>query len=379
MKLQRIMALLKKNFKLVVREPALLFLLIIFPVVLTLAFGGAFGALGAGNGNQTYKVGIVDHDTSAWSTKFGGNLSATGVLTTQDFTDNKSALDELRNGRLSAVIIIPAGFGASIDSYLVNPGNPNLWTNTTVSVSVDQGSIVARAAIPPVVQQALITTMSGSQPSFESSVSLGDPAMVDASQLTQFDGMVPGLFAFAAIFITMTVAQTVVGEREQRLLRRIGITPTTAGDVITSHVLSNTVMGMVQVGLIFLLSVLMGFHFVGGVEEVLFAFLILAVFAMCNVGFGLIVTSISKSAGAASGFSMLVILPQMFLGTYVPAPQAASMFVPSYYVTDSLNTLFLRGGDITSPVVWANFGIVCVFTAVVIAVGVLLYRRLAQK
>ncbi len=379
MKLQRIVALLKKNFKLVVREPALLFLLIIFPVVLTLAFGGAFGALGAGNGNQTYKVGIVDHDSSGWSTKFVGNLSATGILTTQDFSDNQSALDELRNGRLSAVIIIPSGFGVSIDSYLADPDNSSAWTNTTVSVSVDQGSIVAKAAIPPVVQSSLMTTMFGSQPSFKSSISLGDPALVDASQLTAFDGMVPGLFAFAAIFITMTVAQSVVGEREQKLLRRIGITPTTAGDVITSHVLSNTVMGMVQVGLIFLLSVLMGFRFVGGVEEVLFAFLILAVFAMCNVGFGLIVASISKSSGAASGISMLVILPQMFLGTYVPAPQAASVFVPSYYVTDSLNTLFLRGGSVTSTVVWINFGIVCLFTAVVIAVGILLYRKLAQK
>lgn len=379
MKLQRITALLKTNFKMVIREPALLFLLIIFPVVLTLAFGSAFGALGSGNGNQTYKVGIVDHDHSAWSTKFVGNLSATGVLAIQDFSDNNSALDELRNGRQSAIIIIPAGFGTSIDSYLANPGNPSLWTNTTVSVSVDQGSIVAKAAVPPIVQQVLITTMFGSQPSFESSVSLGDPALVQASQFTAFDGMVPGLFAFAAIFITMTVAQAVVGEREQKLLRRIGITPTTAGDVITSHVLSNTVMGMVQVCLIFVISVLMGFHSVGGVAEVLFAFLILAVFAMCNVGFGLIVASISKSSGAASGFSMLVILPQMFLGTYVPAPQAASVFVPSYYVTDSLNTLFLRGGDITSPVVWVNFGIVCLFTVAIIALGIVLYRKLAQK
>ncbi len=111
----------------------------------------------------------------------------------------------------------------------------------------------------------------------------------------------------------------------------------------------------------------------------LFAFLILAVFALCNVGFGLIVASIAKNAGAATGFSMLIILPQMFMGTFVPAPQAASMFVPSYYVTDSLTTLFLRGGNVTSPVVWANFGIVCLFTAAVITLGVILFRKFAQK
>ena len=36
---QRILALVKKDLKHMVREPALLFLILLFPVVLTLAFG----------------------------------------------------------------------------------------------------------------------------------------------------------------------------------------------------------------------------------------------------------------------------------------------------------------------------------------------------
>ncbi len=363
----------------VIREPAMLFMLIVFPVVLCLAFGAAFGALGAGNGSQTYTVGVVNHDTSTWSTRFVGNLSATEVLKVQSFSDDEAALEELRNGRLSAVIIIPADFGASVISYLEHHDDPSFWTNTTVSLSVDQGSYVAKAAIPPVVQQVLVTTLFGTQPAFESSVSIGDPALVTTSSFTQFDGMVPGLFAFAAIFITMTVAEAVVGEREQRLLRRISVTPTTSGDVITSHLLSNTTISILQVGLVFLIATLMGFQAVGGVGEILFAFLIMAVFALCNVGFGLIVASVSKNAGAATGFSMIIILPQMFLGTFVPAPQAISMIVPSYYATDALTSLFLRGASVTSPVIWTDFGIVCVFAVAIIALGVFLYKKFGTR
>jgi ABC-2 type transport system permease protein len=378
MKAQRIVALLKKNFKMVVREPAMLFMLIVFPVVLCLAFGAAFGALGAGNGSQTYTVGVVNHDASMWSSRFMGNLSATEVLKVQSFPDNETALEKLRNGRLSAVIIIPADFGASIDSYFKDT-NPLNWINTTVSLSVDQGSYVAKAAIPPVVQQVLVTTIFGTQPPVQSSVSIGSPALVTASSFTQFDGMVPGLFAFAVIFITMTVAEAVVGEREQRLLRRISVTPTTSGDVITSHLLSNTTISMLQVGLVFLIATLMGFQAVGGVGEIIFAFLIMAAFALCNVGFGLIVASVSKNAGAATGFSMIVILPQMFLGTFVPAPQAISMIVPSYYATDALTSLFLRGASVTSPVIWTDFGIVCVFAVAIIALGVFLYKKFGTR
>jgi hypothetical protein len=69
---------------------------------------------------------------------------------------------------------------------------------------------------------------------------------------------------------------------------------------------------------------------------------------MCNVGFGLITATLAKSPGAATGISFIFIIPQMFLGTFVgfamsPSAQAAGRFVPSYYVTDALTSLLLRG------------------------------------
>jgi len=357
----------------------MLFILIIFPVVLSIAFGAAFGGLGAGNGNQTYEVGVVDYDNSTWSSRFMGNLSATEVLNIQEFPDNNSAQEKLQTGRLAAVVLIPANFGISIEYYLGNQTDPSMWLNITVGLFVDQGSLVAKNVIRPVIQQTLLTTIFGSQASQPTSILIGDPKLVAALNLTEFDYMVPGLFAFAIIFIGMTVATAVVGEREQRLLRRISVTPTTSGDVITSHLISSTTMAMIQVGLVFLIATLMGFRSVGSVEQVLFAFLIMAVFALCNVGFGLIVASIAKNSGAATGYAMIFILLEMFLGTFVPVPQEVSMFVPSYYATDALTSLFVRGAPVTSPVIWTDFGIVCAFAIGIIALGVILYKKLGTR
>jgi hypothetical protein len=78
MKVQRVSALVTKELKKLVREPANLFMAIIFPIFMTVAFGAAFGGLGSGNMDATYTVGIVDLDTSAnpvWAQAFKEGIS----------------------------------------------------------------------------------------------------------------------------------------------------------------------------------------------------------------------------------------------------------------------------------------------------------------
>ena len=51
---QRILALVKKHLKGTIRDPATLFMIILFPVMITLAFGISFGAIG-GSQSTTYQ------------------------------------------------------------------------------------------------------------------------------------------------------------------------------------------------------------------------------------------------------------------------------------------------------------------------------------
>ena len=97
-----------------------------------------------------------------------------------------------------------------------------------------------------------------------------------------------------------------------------------------------------------------------------FAFILVLVFSVSNVGFGLITATIAKSSGAATGLSFLFVLPQLFLGTFVGASlsggaQIAGKFVPSYYVTDALTSLFLRGAALRSVTVLLDLAVVSAF------------------
>lgn len=364
-----------------IRDPAILFLIVLFPVILTLVFGVAFGAIG-GDQSVSYQVGVVNMDKGVyqWSHTFVETLTTTEILNIQVYTDTESGQKDLNQGKIQAVIVIPELFGESCNSFFTAPDDPSSWVEATVELYLDSGSLFATQAIPPLIQQVLVATISGDQPSPSIPVHLGIPSLMEAERLTMFDYMAPGIFAFAAIFLIMTVSQSFTVDRERGLLRRINTTPATSAEFMMGHAVSNMVAAVVQVALVFVMAFLVGFSTRAGAAQILLAFVIVTAFALCCVGFGLITASVSKSPGAATGISFIFIMPQMFLGTFVSAgfsstAQAAGRVVPSYYVTDALTSLLLRGAPVTSPTVLLDLAVVVVCSVVVLVLGVLLFEK----
>jgi len=381
---QRVFSLARKDLKKMIREPATLFLIILFPIILTLAFGAAFGAIG-GSQQTTYQVGAVNMDSTGpykqWSQRFIGNLTDTEILAIQDYLSNETAQADLAQGKVQAVLLIPSNFGQSCNSFWMAPTNPSLWVNTTVQLYLDSGSMFATQAIPPIIQQVLTTTLYGSQQiSVPKPIQVGSPSLVEASKLTAFDYMAPGIFAYAAIFLTLTVAQSLTTDRENGLLRRINTTPTAPSEFMTSQVISNMIAALIQVALVFAMAFIVGYRPKGDVVSLALAFVIMSIFALCNVGFGLITATITKSPGAATGLSFVFILPQMLLGTFVgaalsPSAQVVARFVPSYYATDALTSLFLRGAPPSSTTILLDLSVVSICSIVVMLMGIVLFRK----
>lgn len=386
MKAGRVLALSKKEWKRMLREPAVLFMIILFPVMLTVAFGASFGAT-AGSQPSTYSTAVVSLGTgvnSTWSGQFVQGLSNSGVLKVQPYSNNATAQSALSQGQVQAVVVIPGSFDASVQSYRSHPSDPALWQNSSISLYVDKASLVSAQVIPSVVQQVLNTVVLGVKPTaVPSPVSISNLSLVQSTPQTVFDTFVPGLFSFASIFLIMMVAQSFTGDRESGILRRIIITPTAASEVMTSQVLAYLVIGAVQALLVFLSAYALGYRPSVGLGAVALGLGIASVFSISNVGFGLITATISRTAGAATGISFLFLLPQMFLGTYVSmalssSAQVASRFVPSFYVTDALISLFTRGAAITSTAVVSDLAIVGMFSVAILLAGTALFRRFGR-
>ncbi|MFX1416220.1 MAG: ABC transporter permease [Promethearchaeota archaeon] len=382
MDLQRVVALLRKNMKKLFRDKGTLFLLILFPVVLTTVFGFAFGGIGE-SGPQSFEIGVANLDDSSgnseWANGLLSNLSENEGVVLVLYDDNETGQAELLQGNIDALIIIPAGFGDSCQSYWSFPLNGSSWTNTSIGLYLDSGSLLATIAVPPIVQQVFLSTLFGdAQVSVDVPVKLTEPQFISADAFSQWDFMVPGMFAFSAIFITVIVAQSTTVERSEGLLRRMSTTPLTSSEYMLSQTISYMTISVLQVAMIFLTSYLIGYRPATGIFGIGFALVILAVFSLSCVGLGLIAATFSNSADGATGLAFMIAMPQMFLGTFMPLggiAEAIASIMPSKYVTDALTTLFLRGAAITSLSIWIDLALVVTAGVAVVLAGTLVFEK----
>ena len=379
MKRQRVIALTKKEMKKTIREPAVLFMIFLFPIIFVFAFGAAF----SGGEQPTYKIGTVNNDqgnsVNASQTLLTA-MSDTKILNLQTYAENSTAQNDLAQGSIQAVIIIPSDFSQSFSTYQATPNDPTAWRNITIALYIDKGSLVATQAIPPIIQQILTSLIGQNQQAPASPFQLEIASLVDVKVPSAFDFMAPGMFTFASIFLIMMVSQSFTQDRENGMMKRIRITPTTPTEFMTSQVVSYMIIALAQAALLFAMMYVMGFRPTVGLSTYAFTFILVLLFSLSNVGFGLITATLAKTSGAATGIAFLFLLPQLFLGTFVGASlssgaQIAGKFVPSYYVTDALTSLFLRGAAITSPTVLLDTAAVSVSCIAILAVGIILYGK----
>ncbi|MEM0095808.1 MAG: ABC transporter permease [Candidatus Bathyarchaeia archaeon] len=376
MNFQRINALTKKELKKTFREPAILFVIFLFPLVFVLTFGVSFGGLG---GSQpVYNIGVVNMDSGGLSQAFIEALSNTTLLNVHVYADNQTAQNDLSQGKIQAAIIIPADFSQSLASYYAAPNKPSSWVNATVLLYLDKGSVVATQAVPPIIQNVLAAFLNQKAP--PSPVNVQIASLIETKPVSAFEFMAPGMFTFASIFLIMMVAQSFTQDRENGMLKRIRTTPITPAEFMASQVLAYMLIALIQAVLVFAAVYLLGFRPAVSFSAYLLAFLFILVFSLSNVGFGLITATVSKTSGAATGISFLFVLPQLFLGTFVGASlsstaQTVSRFVPSHYVTDALTSLFLRGASATSPTIILDLAVVTLSCIAILAVGVILYAK----
>jgi ABC-2 type transport system permease protein len=188
--------------------------------------------------------------------------------------------------------------------------------------------------------------------------------------------MVPGLIAYACIFIIMTIAQSFSSERQEGLLRRMNTTPMTSSEFMGSQIITNILISILQVIIVFLVAVLIGFKPEGGIGSIFLAFPIIGLFSLSSVGLGLITATISKTPEAATGMSFIFILPQMFFGTFLPitdTTRSIAMLMPSHYVVDALTMIF-GGNGINASVVF-DLGVISIVSVIIIVTGIILFSK----
>ena len=203
-----------------------------------------------------------------------------------------------------------------------------------------------------------------------------------APDMTHFDYLLPGVMGYAVIYMGMMVALGLVEYRKSGLLKRVQATPVSPTTYLGSHIIANMIIGTVQGLIVLLVAWLLGFRPLGGIAGLGLAAIFLALLSITAVGLGLMTAAVSKETGAASGISVIFIVPMMMFGSLLAVfnetTRNIAQFMPNYYVSDALSTIF-HLGHTTDPSVWQNLLILTAISAVLGLAGMQLFKRTAYR
>ena len=308
--LQRIWAVLQKEFIQTFRDRGTLIMMLSLPIIQLLLFGYAVDM----NVEHIPTV-IADQSLDSASRAY-----ITAMVNSQYFDDilyvasEADVIYEMDMGRAQAGIVIPPNFAGRVErgdaQVLFLLDGSDLFTvqsgyNMATTIAQAHGTDVlmrkvARAGLP-----------------FKADLPLDARTRILYNpDLTQLWFVVPNIVAM--VMQTQTIAMTaaaVVREREAGTIEQILVTPILPGELLIGKIIPNIVISIINVlTVIFFGNVVFGVPFVGS----FWLFCALAIlYVFSGLGLGLLISTIAQNQNQAQQLVMMVMFLGVVLGGYM--------------------------------------------------------------
>lgn len=375
------------------------------PLVLIFILGSALG----GAMESNIKVGVVDlsrgHATAAGGEKPPSDELVSGMLESKRLADlfdiqqlpsERIARTLIREGKLAAALVIPAGFDEDVASgravnlvVLKDPGSQTasgIWESvvnafatqfSAASVSVrtvvetvqrgnplamrGAGALVARAVEAVTAEDAL------------DGVSVVDARAKGVTPVTPIDYYGLSMVAMFLMFGAMFGAFSTIKENREQTMNRLLTTPSPRAVIVGGKMLSVFMLGMVQFAILYLCT-----RFMFGVEwgRNLGATVVLAAAQMAAVtGLATLIAAFARTERAAGGIGSLIVQIQALLGgaffsisTLPQWVQPVRYFSVVGWAMEGWSAIQTRGAGLAE--VWPSIVALLIIAAVLFGVGV---------
>lgn len=319
---RRILLLIWKEFIQLRRDPLLLRLLLIMPVIQLILFGYVVAA-----DVTNLPTAVVDLDHTAVSRQLESSFSSSGYFVVDAHpsaeTDLQSLLDR---GDVKVALVIPEGTEAALTR----------GESTSVGIIVD-GSDSKVASVASGYAAQIVAEFNQRRLTSQGLI-IATPG-IDARvrvmynpTLRAVNAMIPSLIvAILMISVMAIMSQAVVRERERGTLEQMFVTPISRGEYLIGKVTPYTLVAVVQMSLVALVGrywfkVPFNGHF--GVVAVG-----LLLFMLTSIGLGLLVSLISRTRHQAQQAVMFIMIPVMVLSGFIfPIDSMPAAIVPITYL-----------------------------------------------
>ena len=358
------------------REPLLLGLLLLFPIVLIGFYYVAFGQTEDGLASFL-KLQVLNEDEGQLGSKLIDFLTTseweeTAVFDVELITDRQESEIALVEHKIAMLLVIPADFSTDLAAgtpvELTLAGDPNSDTFTFAQSFLN-------GLVREFVQQQ--TGWQDDVPPINYEFLPGTGTMSD------FDFGVGGIIIFGVMFLMISTATVMVRENVTGTLRRLQMTGIGAGTILVGVALSQMVAAAIQAPITFGVATLLGFQNNG---SLLLAMGISLLVALSAIGVGLIVACFARNDGEATNLASIALIPMVFLsGALFPMP-ATPLFtvgqqtfelydvLPTTHATEAMRQVLIFG---TGPgEIIYELGMMTILSLIMLGIGVVLYQRL---
>ena len=359
-----------KGIKEIFRDKKGLALLIVFPMAFMFVFGFAFGS--TNSVNEPMDIVVLNYDTGtilyyeniSEEINFGDNFTSrlkdlkyednvTHLFTVHNVSEEK-ANDMLIKREISCILIIPENFSNAIRAMINETVRTEITSNIgEMVVGMNISSYPTNYTLPEVenvtaeliikgdtgyiefgrAQSVLIKVFEGYKNEIKrnaaENVSYHDfvlskiKSIPGTESFTVFDYQAPGIIVFALLMMVPAVAGSLARESEKGTLERLKLSKMKSFDLLFGTLIPWSLVASVQVIILFLVALLMGFHWQGGNFSLILAIGIGIIGGVASISLGLLVAAFVKSEKHATTLSPIIAVPMSFLvGAFFPLPKA---------------------------------------------------------
>ena len=369
-----VLAVVWKEVREIRRDPVTIAIAVVLPLLMLYLFGSAL-SLDVRNAS----LAVYDQDRSAASRALIERFPHSGYFRrTHDIHTEYEIADLLDRGRARLVLIVPPGFaqklvrGETADVQALADGS----FSATAMVILGYAEAIVQDYALDVARKRLTAHGAGEMLApvrVESRVWFNAP-------LESRNYIVPGLFGVILMaFPPLLTALAVVREKEAGSVQQIFVSPIRPYEFIAGKTIPYAVIAFIEMIMI-LAAGLWWFYipFLGSFPLFLAA---TAIYVLCTVGLGLLISSVTRSQLVAMLLSLLATLMPSFLFSGFLFPiytmpmilQLYTYLFPARYFVEISRGILMK--DVGIEVLWPQFVALLLYTGIVFAMTTQLFRK----
>jgi ABC-2 type transport system permease protein len=378
---ERLLCIIRKEFRQAFREPRMRGMLFIPPLVQLFVFGFAVN-LDVDHANLAWMDGDRTYQSRELLAGFQGSGRFDVVAQPANDREAQQLLD---SSKADLVVRVLPGFERDLErgrstsvQVLINGGNSN-----TASIVSSYASSIVTSFAAEVMQEQNRSRLAARQ--VPAAVSFRVPRLSMQSRvwfnpdLRSRNYFVPGIVVNIIMLVTlMLTAMAIVREKEIGTMEQLMVTPIRPIELMLGKTLPFALVGLADTALVVIAALLL-FH-VPFLGSPLLLFFCAVLFLMTSLGAGLFISTISQTQQQAMMTTFLFFQPFFLLSGFAfpvrnmpQAIQYLTLLNPVRYFMEIVRGLFLKGSGIS--VLWPQMLALAIFGVVILTLSSLRFRK----